>query len=200
MMITRARRAVFVATALWLLAAPTFGENADRQQKMVLEADLCVDDGLRQVQVCSGNVVISQGTLLLRGARLEQRVDAQGFMAVRISSEGALLPFFRQKREGVDEYIEAQAQTIEYDGRTDTVKLLQNAQMRRLRGAQLAEEAQGALITYNNLTDQTTIDGKVQGGTGRMRAVRVPLPAASGAGAKVALPLRPASALTGPRP
>lgn len=191
---------VAMALAAWQPHAAA--ESADRQQKMVLEADVCTEDGLRQVKVCSGNVVITQGTLVLRGARLEQREDPQGFIVARITADGAVTPFFRQKREGVDEFIEAQAQTIEYDGRTDTVRLVQKAQLRRLRGAQLAEEANGALIVYNNLTDQTTIDGKSQGGAGRVRAVRIPPAAVSAAGnaAKSALPLRAASSLAGPKP
>lgn len=195
-------RGIVAAVAVLLPLGPVFAEKADRQQKLVLEADVCVEDGLRQVTACSGNVIITQGTLVLRGARLEQREDPQGFMNYRITSEGAQTPFYRQKREGVDEFIEAQAQTIEYDGRNDTVKLVQNAQLRRLRGAVLAEEALGAMIVYNNLTDQTTIDGKPQGGTGgRLRAVRIPVAAASApATGKAALPLRAASALAGPKP
>lgn len=195
-------RSIFAAVAVLLTLSPAIAEKADRQQKLVLEADVCVEDGLRQVTACSGNVIISQGTLLLRGARLEQREDPQGFVNYRITSEGEQTPFYRQKREGVDEFIEAQAQTIEYDGRTDTVKLMQNAQLRRLRGAALAEEALGALIVYNNLTDQTTIDGKPQGGGGgRVRAVRIPAAVTSApASSKAALPLRAASALAGPKP
>ena len=33
---------------------------------------------------------------------------------------------FRQKRDGVDEYIEGEAERLEYDARTDTVRFVDN--------------------------------------------------------------------------
>lgn len=193
----------FVLLGLCLvLAGPAAAEKADRQKKLVMEADYCLDDELKQVRVCTGNVSIVQGTLILRGARMETREDAQGYLSGSILSDANQMPFYRQKREGLDEYVEAQAQTIEFDGKSDTVKLIQKAQMRRLRGGTLTEEVLGAVITYNNLTDQTTIDGQSAGtatarpgAPGRVRLVRVPSGAASEV--KSALPLRASSAVSG---
>ena len=42
---------------------------------------------------------------------------------------------FRQKRDGVDEYIEGEAERLEYDGKSDVVRFVNNASVRRLRGA-----------------------------------------------------------------
>lgn len=192
---------------------PTLGiaEKADRQQKMVIQADDLHADGINQVQVYSGNVVVTKGSLILRGAKLEIREDAQGYQYATVTSSPSQLAFFRQKREGLDEFFEAQAQTIEYDGRADTVKLLQKARLQRLRGASLADEYSGALITYNNLSDQFTVSGKTSpSGVGnsvpadRLRSVRVPVAAASAAGnpkdSSAAPPLRPSTALSGNKP
>jgi lipopolysaccharide export system protein LptA len=41
--------------------------------------------------------------------------------------------FFRQKRDGDNEFIEGESETIEYDGKADVFKLIKDARLRRLR-------------------------------------------------------------------
>ncbi|HEY5580928.1 MAG TPA: LptA/OstA family protein, partial [Rhodoferax sp.] len=106
---------------------------------------------------------------------------------------------FRQKREGLDEFIEGQGESIEYDSRADTVKFKQQAQLRRYLGAALNDEMSGGVIVYNNSTDVFTIDGGVARGSpsatgGRVRAMLTPKPNAAAAGAATA----PANAASAP--
>jgi lipopolysaccharide export system protein LptA len=89
--------------------------------------------------------------------------------------------FFRQKRDSVEEYMEGEGDTIEYDGKADTVRFVQKAQLRRLRGTVLADEITGGVIIYENLTDRFTVDGNSGKGaagapTGRVRAMLSPKP------------------------
>ncbi len=121
---------------------------------MNIEADTGVADDLKQTTVFNGNVVLSKGTLLIRGAQLTYREDAQGYQYGTVIAELGKLAFFRQKREGVDEFIEGEAETIIYDGRADTVKFVTKAIMRRLKGAQLNDEMTGAVILLDNVKDQ----------------------------------------------
>ena len=93
------------------------------------------------------------------------------------------------KREGLDEYFEGEGELIEYDGRADTVRISSKAQLRRYRGATLADEFTGDLIVYNNTTDMFSIDG-TQPRTGaspapggRIRAMLIPKPPAQAASA-----------------
>ncbi|MFN3430813.1 MAG: hypothetical protein ACK46X_12755, partial [Candidatus Sericytochromatia bacterium] len=46
-----------------------------------------------------------------------------------------------------------------YDGRGDRIKLVGRAELRRLRGATLSDETTGAVITYDNGTEQFAVDG-----------------------------------------
>ena len=48
---------------------------------------------------------------------------------------------------------------IEYDGRSDSVRFVRNAELRRLRGAVVNDAITGAVIVYNNQTDVFTVDG-----------------------------------------
>lgn len=156
-------------------------ERADRNKPMNVEADALRYDDLKQTSVFTGRVVLTKGTILIRGTRVEVRQDADGNQFGVVTAEPGKLAFFRQKREAVDEFIEGEGETIEYDGRTDTVKFINKAQLRRFRGATLGDELTGAVIVYNNTTDVFNIDGspaKTPAGTstGRVRAVMTPAP------------------------
>jgi lipopolysaccharide export system protein LptA len=143
---------------------------------------------LKQTSVFTGRVVLTKGTILIRGAKIDVRQDAEGFQFGVVIAEPGKLAFFRQKREGLDEYIEGEGETIEYDSRADTVKFITKAQLRRYRGAVLNDEMTGAVIVYNNTTDVFTIDsaatkGNLGAPAGRVRAMLTPAPDAAAAAA-----------------
>ena len=106
-----------------------------------------------------------------------------------------------------EEFIEGEGETIEYNGRTDNVRILRRAELRRYRGGALSDELQGATIVYNNLTDVFSVDGQkgAPGATGtsggRVRAVLAPkdAPAPAPAGTPGA-PLRPSTTLGNGKP
>ena len=166
----------------WLgLVSPVRAENADRNKPMNIEADALRYDDVKQISVFTGNVVLTKGSIVIRAARIEVRQDPDGYQSGWITGTADKPASFRQKREGLDEYIEAQSGVIEYDGRLDTVKFTHNAQLRRLRGATVADEISGGLIVYENLTDTFRVDGggavgkgapSAQGG--RVRAMLTP--------------------------
>ena len=170
-----------------LACAPGVGqaEKADRNKPMNIEADALRHDELKQTSVFTGRVVMTKGTIVIRGARVDVRQDAEGYQFGTVTAEPGKLAYYRQKREGLDEYIEGEADSIEYDSRADRVRFIRNAELRRLRGATLADEMTGTLIVYDNTTDVFTVDGSVttpgqQAGTGgRVRAILTPRGAAS---------------------
>ena len=167
-----------------LCASAAVAERADRNKPMNIEADALRYDDLKQTSVFTGRVVLSKGTIVIRGAQLDVRQDAQGYQFGLVIAEAGKLAFFRQKREGVDEFIEGEGEVIEYDGRADTVKFMKRAQLRRFRGATLNDEMAGGVILYDNTTDVFTVDGGTARGTaggtaGRVRAMLTPKPDAS---------------------
>jgi lipopolysaccharide export system protein LptA len=188
------------ALALALLAGSAAAEKADRTKPMNVEADALRYDDLNQTSVFTGRVVVTKGTIVIRGAKVNVKQDPEGYQFGVVTAEPGKRAFFRQKRDGVDEFIEGEGDTIEYDGRADRVKFIGRAEMRRYRGATLADETSGALITYDNTTDQFSVDGSPGGATpanpgGRVRATLAPRPAAS---APAAAPAAPAAAASAP--
>lgn len=198
---------VFLLALLGLTAA-AWAEKADRNKPMNIESDTLYFDNLKQINVFTGAVILAKGTIQIRGAKLETREDPEGFQFGLVTGSASSPAFFRQKRDGVDEFIEGEGEVIEYDGRADTVKFIKKAVVRRLRGATLADEITGNLVIYNNVADTFSVDGSVSkvAGTppaGRVRVTITPKADAAATGANppasTAAPaaLKPASTLGG---
>lgn len=175
----------------WVLA-----EKADRSLPMVVESDgrqAASVDLARKITTVSGHVVITQGTLLIKADRVEIRETAAGKYLALARAPANGLAEFRQKRDRVDEYIEAQAETVDYDGATERVKFIGQARLRVLRNGIVSDEASAATITYDQRADTIVFDGgSAPSGSGaapgRARLVFVPrgeggasAPAGSGA-------------------
>ncbi len=164
---SRALLCCFVAA----LAAPAAAEKADRDKPVNLEADRVTIDDARQTALFEGNVVLTQGTLQIRGDRMEVRQDKEGFQ-YGITWGGPA--HFRQKREGFDEFIEGWAERIEYDGRAESMQMFNRAQLKRGQ-----DEVRGNYIAYDAKSEFFQVTG---GGTGagpngpdsRVRAVIQP--------------------------
>lgn len=192
-----------IATLLLTAAsAAAWAEKADRSRPMTLESDQpCTVSLLKQTSVCSGNVVISQGTLQLRADRLELRETPEGYqMAVAIGSAGKPATY-RQKRDGTDETVEGQAQRIDYDSRAGTLRFEGAAVVRRLRGSTVADEIQGQQIVWDSTAESFSVRGGAATASnpgGRVRAVitpRIPADEPSPAAAPVGGVLKPSSGL-----
>lgn len=183
------------------LCAPSANaEKADRSKPMSIEADQPGSIDLqRQVVIFNGNVVVSQGTMVLRAERVELRERSDGYREAKAIGSAAQLANFRQKRDGVDETVEGAAERIEFDSRTDTLRLVGNAAVRRLRAGVLADEITGALITWDNTSELFNVTGGAatpSNPSGRVRAVFAPPGdrAASAAPAEEAKSAKPARA------
>ena len=94
------------------------------------------------------------------------RQDGDGFYYGVASGKPAT---FRHKREGYGEYIDGEAERIEYDGRADRVQLFNGARVRRDGG----DEVRGSYISYDSKTEffsvQSAKDASPQSRDGRVR-------------------------------
>lgn len=151
----------------------------DRDQPMNAEADELRYDDARKTNVFTGNVVITKGTIVIRGHRVEVRQDAAGNQFGVIESGPKHTAFFRQQRQGLNEWIEGEAVRINYDSGAGTVVLTGQAVMRRLRGNQVSDESSGEVITYNSNTDEYKVKGAAANAKtppGRVRLMLTPQP------------------------
>jgi len=182
-------RALLFAVAIAGLAPLAQAEKADRNKPMNIEADAMRYDDLKQTSVFTGNVVMTKGTIVIRGTRVDVRQDPEGYQYGVVTAAPGKLAYYKQKRDaGSDEWIEGEAEVIEYDSRADNVKFIRRAVMRRLYGAKVNDESSGPLIVYDQSNDTFSVNGSslppnagvaTQPG-GRVRAILTPKSAASG--------------------
>lgn len=200
------RSCVLALVAVMACLPLAHAERGDRSKPLEIQADEGGGyDFLKQRGTFTRNVVATKGTMVLRSDSLEVWETPEGYQqGIAIGTPGKPATF-KQKRDGVDESIEGQAQRIEYDGRNDTYRLINAAVVRRLRDGKVADEVSGNLITYDNTsevfnvtnnTPATAAASSASEPRGRVRVTLTPPPepAASG-GAPAALPLRGSGAL-----
>lgn len=192
-------RGLLVALALAGLATSVQAEKADRAKPMNIEADSMRYDDLKQTSVFTGNVVVTKGTIIIRGDKIDVRQDPEGYQYGVVTAAPGKLAYYKQKRDaGPDEWIEGEGEVIEYDSRADNVKFIRRAVMRRLIGATPNDESSGPLIVYDQSNDTFTVNGSslppnagvaTQPG-GRVKAILTPksAPAAPAAGKPAAAP------------
>lgn len=183
---------VLLGCAMAFGVRSAWAEKADRNKPMNIESDALRYDDLKQLSIFTGKVVVTKGTIIIRGARVEVRQDPEGYQFGTVTAEPGARAFYRQKREGLDEFIEGEGEVIYYDGRADTVRFTTRAEMRRYKGAQLFDESSGSVIVYDNTTDVFTVDSGalpgVPGASGRVRTMLTPTPKVDASATKPAAP------------
>ena len=180
------------------LVLPAHAEKGDREQPVTLEADRVEIDDAKKEAIFHGNVTLTQGTLMIKADRIIVKQDADGFQYGIAYGNQA---YFRQKREGVDEYIEGYADRLEYNGKADKVEMFAKAQIKRG-----SDEVRGDYIAYNAATEFFEVigGGKTAASPGnphgRVRATIQPRPRNAPPPADAEpLPLKPADQVGGSR-
>ncbi|RST48297.1 lipopolysaccharide transport periplasmic protein LptA [Variovorax sp. DXTD-1] len=190
------------------LASGALAETADRTKPMNIESDAMRYDDLKQTSVFTGNVLVTKGTIIIRGARIDVRQDAEGYQYGVVTAAPGKRAYYKQKRNAPDEWIEGESEVIEYDSRADNVKFIRNAVMRRLLGATPNDESSGALIVYDQSNDTYTVNGSTvppNAGVnapsgGRVRTILTPKSATAPGAATPAAGAQRAPAATQPAP
>ena len=166
----------FATLLLATLALPANAEKADREKPMNIEADRMSMDDIKKVQVFEGNVIINQGTMQIRTSRLVVTQDADGFQKGVATGGADGLARFKQKREGVDEYIEGEGERIEHDAREEKTEFFIRGWVKSGQ-----DEVKGPYISYDALTEKylvTNGSGAQKTATGaaqaRVRAIIQP--------------------------
>lgn len=110
------------------LAGPVAALSSDREQPMYVEADRADIDDKRGVSVYRGNVKITQGTLALTAAELT--VHSQNGEIVKAVAVGQPATY-RQRPDGKDQDVEAEALRMEYFATEQKIVLLDKAEVRQ---------------------------------------------------------------------
>lgn len=130
---------------------PSYAERADRDQPIDIDADQVIVEDAKQISTFTGKVVVTQGTMVIRGDKVVVSQDKAGFKHGTVYGHTAS---YRQKREGLNEYVEGYAERIEYDTSADTVDFYGQARVKRSE-----DDVRGEHIIYNAKTEIFQADG-----------------------------------------
>lgn len=172
----------FFLLLLMLGATVTGGaraEKADTDKPTNVEADQMAYDDVKQINTFTGNVILTRGTLIMRAYKLVVSQDPAGYQFATLFGPSGGLATFRQKRDtGPNQWVEGQAERIEYDGKAELVKLFSKAKLRRLEGTKPTDEVEGEFISYDSRAEFFTVNNTASGenkpGGGRIKAVIQP--------------------------
>lgn len=184
---------LLLASLLLLCTPPCFAETADRDKPVHIEADQVLVDDAQQTSTFIGNVQMTQGTMRIRGDKIVVVEDKEGFKHGTAYGHTAS---YRQKREGLDEYMEGYGERIEYDTHADTVDFYGQARVKRD-----LDEVRGEHITYNAKTEIFKVDnntGTANAPPKRVHAILQPKPKEGTAqkSSPDSLPITPSKTLT----
>ncbi|MDR0737024.1 MAG: lipopolysaccharide transport periplasmic protein LptA [Zoogloeaceae bacterium] len=142
-------RLAFFFFVFLLFVSPVRAEKADRDKPIALEANRIAIDDLKRVQTLEGNVVLTQGTLTIHSDKIVVTEDAAGFRrGVAFAGPGGLARF-KQKREGREEWMEGEAERIEYDTRTEVAEFFHRAWVKSG-----ADQLRGDYIWYDAIAER----------------------------------------------
>lgn len=181
-----------------LACGPAAAQRADRDKPTQIDARRGQYNDLKQTGWYDGGVVMVKGSLRIEGERMEFRKDPEGYEFAVIVGTRDQPATFRQRRDstrpGIEEFVEGRAERIEYDGKAETMKLINRASWRRLENDQPRDEITGNRIVYDSRNATYAATGDGTSSDGRVRTIIAPRrdpPAPA-----PATPLRPAPTLT----
>jgi lipopolysaccharide export system protein LptA len=182
-----------------LAVAPALAEKADHGKPMVFTSDKGGDtDGSTHAELI-GNVVITQGSMLLQAERVNAKLTSDGYWQLFAVGPAGKQVNFRQARDVPGEFVEGFADQVDYDTKADVVRFSGHAVMRLMRGSLVASETTGAVVVYDNRTEQTSLEGGEAaahpGGRTRIMIMPRDAGAAAPAAAASAVPLQPSTTL-----
>jgi len=134
---------------VFVSSLPAIAEKADRDKPMMLEASRISIDDAKKIQILEGDVVITKGTLILKAERIIISEDRYGFQKGTAFAAPGGKAIFRQKREGRDDYVEGEAERIEYNSNSEVAELFHRA---RVRSGE--DEVKGDYIWYDAVSEK----------------------------------------------
>jgi lipopolysaccharide export system protein LptA len=164
--------------ALLAVANAAYAEKADKNKPAIIDsAKVAVNEQTQTVK----------GTMVITAERVELKIDAEGFQTMSAVGVAGKPAKFKQKREGLDETVEAEGLALVFDGKADTVLFTDQAIVRRLAKGVPQDEVRGAVIKYFNQTEFYEVKGGPTSSDagGRVRTILAPRsPAAPSATSK----------------
>lgn len=141
--------------------------QSDQEQPTRIDADKMTYSELKNINIFSGNVLLTRGSLVIRGEKLTltQKPDGSQFAVV----EGKPATFKQQRDSDTAEVllIKGQANKITFDGIKEQIVLKGNAGIQKTSNDQVTEQISGTTITYEQKTEFLSVESGIKNSTGK---------------------------------
>ena len=156
-----------------LISSAALAERADRDKPLQLEANRISIDDAKKIQILEGDVVLIKGTMILKSDRVVIVEDQYGFQKGTAFGGKDGLARIRQKREGREEYMEGEAERIEYNTSNGVAELFHRAWVKSGE-----DEVKGDYIWYDGISEKYLVTAgetrNPKAGPARVRAIIQP--------------------------
>ncbi|MCL2875838.1 MAG: lipopolysaccharide transport periplasmic protein LptA [Betaproteobacteria bacterium] len=145
------------------VAMPAHAQSPDRSQPVNIDADKVTVDDRNKVHVFEGSVILTQGTMMLKGDKIVVTQDGAGFHNGVATAGSGRLVSFRQKRMSDGAWVDGEAERIEYNSQNERAKLFNRAQIQSAGNL-----VRGQYIEYDAASENylvTDVPGRPSGNT-----------------------------------
>lgn len=164
--------AALLLTVLAIAPRHALAEASDRDKPMQIDSDRMSSDEASRISIFDGNVVLTQGTILVHANRIVVHQDLDGFQHATATGNPVR---FRQRTDASNgqpgQWLVGQARRIELNERNQTIQLFGHARV--TRGG---NEVRGNYIFVDERSQYFTVKAGPPGteGGGRVHAVIQP--------------------------
>ena len=127
-------RSLFYLTIISLAILFSLSENlmalaTDRDQPITLEADTADIDELSGISIYTGNVILTQGSMVIKSEKLTLYNDKNKQLEKAVAVDKKNFARFKQRPEGKKQDFKARAITLIYYLKKEKIHLLENARV-----------------------------------------------------------------------
>lgn len=160
------------ALLLAALTIPAHAEKADSNKPIEVSFDQADSDDVKQIKTFTGNVILTRGTIRMTSPKAVVTQDPEGYQFVVLTGTPGVQATFRQKLDGeTDKWVEGQADRIEYDDKTELVKLISKGRIKQLESGKVTSQVDGEFISYDSRREvfavKNSSSGESKPGAGR---------------------------------
>ena len=147
-----------------LVAAPAWGEKADRNKPTQIEANRMSADDAKRMNIFEGNVVLTKGTIAVRADRIVVRQDAEGNQFTTATGTPVRFKQKQDPKEGQKEgqWMDGEAMRVEIDERKQTIELFDKARINRG-----GDEVAGNYIFFDQRSEFYSVSSGKEGKDGQ---------------------------------
>lgn len=184
---------IVLLAILAALSGAAHAERADRDKPLQLEANTLSIDDAKKVQILEGDVLVIKGTMVLRADKVVVTEDQYGFQKGVATGGKDGLARIRQKREGREDYVDGEAERIEYNTGSEIAEFFRRAWVKSGE-----DQVRGDYIWYDGVSEKYLVTaggkGDAKGTPSRVRAIIQPKSKPQDGAPAAGLELKPAPA------